>query len=814
MKAPLFIKGLTVALLLLVLPGVAAMLWTFNRMEEATQARRVSGDLLINANQFLVNLNNAESAQRGFILTGDESYLRPYTSAHLALPQDMQALRAETLTPAAQAHLDAAAPLLQDKLLELSQSIAARQLHDLNSALLIVATGRGKKLMEGVRTEMAAFAEIEERAVDHYDTEYRYHLRNLYGGLVLSSALALLSALYFVYTLVRKERERLSKLLHLKTQDLLVAQNASDALTKEYAVQQAETALRKNGALQSAIFNSANFSSIATDARGVIQIFNVGAERMLGYSAQEVMNKVTPAEISDPQEIMARAQTLSAELGVQIQPGFEALVFKATRGIEDIYELTYIRKDGSRFPAVVSVTALRDEDKAIIGYLLIGTDNTARKAVEAERQRLDQVLQDKNVELQLARVEADKANQAKSEFLAHMSHEIRTPLSTINISSYLALKSDLDERQRGHVDRIRQATEHLQSIVNDVLDFTKIEAGKVEIEAVSFAWADVLSQMDSIVGQQARAKGLQFTLNTDAQVPDRLLGDPVRVAQVLVNLAHNAVKFTLNGSVRVSTEVLRTDGAAVMLRVAVTDTGVGIPTEQMGQLFQAFHQLDSGATRPTGGTGLGLVICKQLVMLMGGDMGVTSEHGQGSRFWFTLTLGVPAQVVPSSATAALDTSPQLQGLRLLLVDDSEAYQQVAAELLQRAGAQVVLATSGQEALDQLAQQRFDAVLMDIQMPGMDGLEATRRIRQHPPWANLPVIAMTANARLEERERCHLAGVTDFVAKPFHPPTLIRLIAHICHSRRTPMLVPALAASDAAGVAGAVQCGPGERGGEQ
>src|SRR5580698_4550772 len=192
-----------------------------------------------------------------------------------------------------------------------------------------------------------------------------------------------------------------------------------------------EEALLKAGALQNAIFNSANFSSIATDEKGVIQIFNVGAERMLGYDAAAVMNKITPADISDPQEVIARAKALSVELATPITPGFEALVFKASRGIEDIYELTYIRKDGSRFPAVVSVTALRDAQGGIIGYLLIGTDNTARQLVEAERALLDQALQDKNAELEISKVVAEKANLAKSDFLSSMSHELRTPLSAI-----------------------------------------------------------------------------------------------------------------------------------------------------------------------------------------------------------------------------------------------------------------------------------------------------------------------------------------------------------------------------------------------
>ena len=230
-----------------------------------------------------------------------------------------------------------------------------------------------------------------------------------------------------------------------------------------------QEALLKTGALQNAIFNSANFSSIATDAKGVIQIFNVGAERMLGYTAAEVMNQITPADISDPQEVIARAKALSVELGTPITPGFEALVFKASRGIEDIYELTYIRKDGSRFPAVVSVTALRDAQGAIIGFLLIGTDNTARKRVEAERALLYEALQEKNAELESARSVAEKANLAKSEFLSSMSHELRSPLNAIlGFAQLIETGSPLPSPdQKANIDQILQAGWYLLELINE-----------------------------------------------------------------------------------------------------------------------------------------------------------------------------------------------------------------------------------------------------------------------------------------------------------------------------------------------------------
>jgi len=663
----------------------------------------------------------------------------------------------------------------------------------------------------------------------------------------------------------------------------------------------AEAALLKAGALQSAIFNSANFSSIATDANGVIQIFNVGAERMLGYSASEVMNKVTPADISDPQELIARAMSLSVELGTEIAPGFEALVFKASRGIEDIYELTYIRKDGSRFPAVVSVTALRDALGTIIGYLLIGTDNTARKEIEAdqrqlaqalrdhqfytrslfesnidalmttdpsgiitdvnkqmealtdctrdeligapfkgyftdpelaelsikqvlnekkvtnyeltarardgeetvvsfnattfydrnrklqgvfaaarditERKRLDLVLLEKNVELESAKVVAEKASQAKSVFLANMSHEIRTPLNAVLGLAQIGMRDAKGSPLGDTFGRITEAGEHLLGVINDILDVSKIDASKLNVEKTPFGLLATIDGVMSFVIGRAEIKGLVVSVVLAPELPEWVEGDGLRLAQILTNLLSNAIKFTSTGLVTIE---VRPQGEEILF--SISDTGIGMSEEQMSRLFQPFEQADTSTTRTYGGTGLGLYISMDLARLMGGSINVESTLGKGSTF--TLHLHLPAAQPPEHSEGMSDTAGAgLLGTRILAVDDIEVNRLVVADLLLHEGAQVVLAENGQQALDRLAQEgsgAFDVVLMDVQMPVMDGFDATRKIKLIAP--DLPVIGLTAYALSEEREKCIAAGMVDVVVKPIKTKVLMDAINYQVHRR--------------------------------
>ena len=382
-----------------------------------------------------------------------------------------------------------------------------------------------------------------------------------------------------------------------------------------------QEALLKTGALQRAILTSANFSIIATDEKGIIQLFNGGAERMLGYAAAEVVNRIRPSDIHDPQEVMARAQALSLELGTIIAPGFEALAFKASRGIEDIYELTYICKDGSRFPAVVSITALRDDYGGVIGYLLIGTDNSVRKRVESE--------------LHEAMAAAEKANRAKTDFLSGMSHELRTPLNAIlGFAQLMESGSPLPTpSQKRNLDQILKAGWYLLELINEILDLALIESGKVTLSREPVSLAEVMLECRAMIEPQARKRDIGMTFPR-FDIACFVKADRTRVKQVLINLLFNAIKYNkLGGAVAVEYTLIPPDS----IRISVRDTGAGLAPEQVAQLFQPFNRLGK-ETSAEEGTGIGLVVTKRLVELMGGAIGAESTVGVGSVFWIELSL--------------------------------------------------------------------------------------------------------------------------------------------------------------------------------
>jgi PAS domain S-box-containing protein len=641
-------------------------------------------------------------------------------------------------------------------------------------------------------------------------------------------------------------------------------------------------ALLQAGALQSAIFNSANFSSIATDEKGVIQIFNVGAERMLGYAAAEVMDKITPADISDPLEVIGRAKALSMELGTPITPGFEALVFKASRGIEDIYELTYIRKDGSRFPAVVSVTALRDAQNAIIGYLLIGTDNTARKQVEDERMKLDQRLRDQhfytrsliesnidammttdprgiitdvnkqtealtgctrdeligapfknyftdsglaeaginrvltegkvtNYELtarardgkqtvvsynattfydrdrilqgvfatardmtELKRyeerlhqknVELEDASRMKSEFLANMSHELRTPLNAIiGFSEVLTdgLLGGINDAQRDIINDIFNSGLHLLSLINDILDLSKVEAGKMTLDLELVRASSLFVNCLTVVKEKAASRHIRLELDA-AEDLGAIEVDVRMVKQIVYNLLSNAVKFAAEGGEVIlhagrvpRAEVGRLSGSRTgrsfpladnecteFLKLSVTDNGIGIAPEGLERLFQPFSQVDSGLARKFEGTGLGLALVKLLAELHGGVVAVESAVGEGSCFSVWLPFRAPkekALIAPLPAVPCIE-APRRTRTALVVEDDLKSAELIRVQL-SALGFKVLHAASAETALVLAVQQPLALITLDILLPDMDGWELLRRLKKVPELQHIPVVILS------------------------------------------------------------------------
>jgi PAS domain S-box-containing protein len=651
--------------------------------------------------------------------------------------------------------------------------------------------------------------------------------------------------------------------------------------TKAQTEVQRKEILLKTGALQGAILNSANFSIIATDEKGIIQLFNIGAERMLGYAAGELVNCVTPAHISDAEELMARSVVLSREFGTSITAGFEALVFKAARGIEDVYEFTYIRKDGSRFPAIVSVTALRDAGGKIIGYLLIGTDNSARQQAEERlrwteesfrlmvesvsdcaivmldpegrvvswnsgaqrikgytaeeivgqhcsrfytceevdrgapqrdldvvrangrfedegwRMRKDgstflasvvctairdqagnlrgfaQLTRDlterKTVEAELtsAKSAAEKANLARSDFLSSMSHELRTPLNAVLGFAQL-MESDVpapSPAQSESIAQILQAGWYLTELINQILDLAMLESGRLSWSLTPASLIDVMADCRTMIEPQAQKSGIRVTFPklTSARF---IKADRTGVKQVLINLLSNAIRYNhVGGSVVIEC------GPAITphcVRISVKDSGAGLSAEKLAQLFQPFNRL-SQEPGSEDGTGIGLVVTKRLVELMGGAIGVESTIGEGSVFWIELIeVAAPHALVDADLQAPVEPPvPESTPPRTLLyIEDNPANLQLVEQIVARRPDVRLLSARNAAAGIALARSSLpDVILMDINLPGMSGIKAMQILRADTATAHIPVVALSASAIPRDIECGLEAGFFRYLTKP-------------------------------------------------
>jgi signal transduction histidine kinase/AmiR/NasT family two-component response regulator len=521
------------------------------------------------------------------------------------------------------------------------------------------------------------------------------------------------------------------------------------------AIRQAHSALArlKEGALENAILTSASFSIIATDEKGIVQLFNVGAERMLGYRADEVVDQLSPSDLHDPDEVRQRAEALSLELGIAIAPGFEALAFKASREIEDIYELTYVRKDGSRFPAIVSITALRADDGQVIGYLLIGTDNSERKRAESL--------------LKEAMAAAESANRAKSDFLSGMSHELRTPLNAILgfaqlIDTGVPMPTPTQKRS---IDQILRAGWYLLELINEILDLAMIESGKITLSNEPVSLAEIIAECQAMIEPQASSRGIRMTLPR-FDVPRFIHADRTRVKQVLINLLFNAVKYNRpKGTVLVDVAA----AGAGIVRISVRDTGMGLDAEQVGQLFQPFNRLGKKSDAEEG-SGIGLVVSKRLVNLMGGTIGVESTPGEGSVFWVEFAAArAPMSSPPAASDADPDNACSEGGAALrtvLYVEDNPANLELVSQLLaRRSDLRMLSAPNAELGIECARARQPHVILMDINLPGMSGLEAMRVLHDDAATRHIPIIALSANAVPRDIERALSAGFFDYITKP-------------------------------------------------
>ena len=524
-----------------------------------------------------------------------------------------------------------------------------------------------------------------------------------------------------------------------------------------------KTALLKTEILQNAILNSADFAIIATDAKGIIQLFNIGAERMLGYAVGDVVNKRTLDDFNDPQQLIDRAKALSAEFATTVTPGFDALTFKASRGIEDAYELDYIRKDGSRFPTHGTITALRDERNEIIGYLKIGIDNSARVAVLAADQ------EKRSVDKREQSVKADEEKQRlKDEFVATVSHELRTPLTSI--AGALGLLNgnaagELPESAKRLLAIAYTNSQRLVRLLNDILDIEKMESGKVVFDFKRVEVRSLVAQ--TIEANRALAEGLGVRIRlVPASVVVDVRVDPDRLVQAVTNLLSNAIKFSPPGKEVVVAVEARNES----VRISVRDHGHGVPDEFKPRVFEKFAQADATHARQKGGTGLGLSIVKEVVERLDGTVGFSDAPGGGAIFYVDLPSWSRAVRLQSRVVRKAD-------LRVLLCEDNPEASIVLFDRLRQEGFLADVALTANEAVARVAATSYAAILVDLQLPEGDGISLIKQLRAQPQIYNTLLVVLSADLdpAHDEAQPSTLLNILDWLDTPIDVARLVRVL---------------------------------------
>jgi len=699
----------------------------------------------------LTTAAEAEAAALNYVTLGDADFLRLYDDAARDLNANLGRVGRLVTSPEQVRRLPVLAILSEQRMAHLAVLLEVRRREGFGAAQEGIAQRDQERLHQAIRGLVSDLKAAErgllQKRLSNSERSASVALTTVGLGSLLSIGLTGLG-LYWIRRGLADSRRAQAAL-----------ETTNTALDRRFAERTAEWHASREllgqiiDSAPSAIFAMDRSHRYTSTNAAHLQICGKPADLVLGRTEREVFAGATADRLwADNEELMEQ-------------------------GLTRQFEQELLREDGSTSIVISTKFPLRNAQGEVAGLGGVTTDITARREAEEAIRTLNAELEQR---VTRRTAEAVAANAAKSRFLAHMSHEIRTPMNAMLGLTQVLEADTLAPAQRQIVQRIRSAGRSLLGIINDILDFSKIEAGQIRVETWPFEPAPLFAQVESLMGEMARAKGLGFRIETPPDLAPRVLGDPLRLEQVLVNLVGNAVKFTERGEVQVRVRQQETPAAAVRLHFEVTDTGIGIAPADLGTLGRPFFQTDATITRRFGGTGLGLTISKHLVELMGGTFGCESTLGVGSRFWFELSCaraaGEESRTLP--ATPAADpTGPRLHGLHYLVVDDSDMNRDLLERALGREGARVTLAADGRQALEQLRAQPngFAAVLMDIQMPVMDGLAATRAIRAELALPDLPVIAVSAAVLAEQQQAARAAGVDEVLTKPIDLEELVAVL---------------------------------------